>query len=135
MAKWFGKVGYAQESVEDPQNEGSYEDVIVERSYYGDVIRNTRRLVGENEVLPDITTNNQISILADPYALQNFFAMRYVEWEGALWVVSNVDVQRPRLILSLGVRYNGPKPKPSGDTTQGSQETEAPQPSESHIGW
>lgn len=108
MAKFYGKVGYAAQSVEtDP---GIYEDQIIERWYLGDVVRNTRRLVEGSEVNSDLTVDNSISILADPYALDHFHALRYVEWAGVLWVISSVDVQRPRLVLRLGGVYNGPRP-------------------------
>jgi hypothetical protein len=105
--KFFGKVGYGQ-SV-DNQN-GVWEDVITEKKYYGDVVRNSRRLATGQEVNSDLTVGNSISIVADAYASENFFAIRYVEWAGALWTVTNVEVQSPRLILWLGGVYNGPRP-------------------------
>ena len=48
--------------------------------------------------------------MADSYAEENFFAIKYVRWMGARWVVTNVEVRRPRLILNLGEVYNGPTP-------------------------
>jgi hypothetical protein len=47
--------------------------------------------------------------VADAYANENFFAILYVEWMGALWTISEVEVQSPRLLLRLGKVYNGPK--------------------------
>ena len=79
---------------------------ITERNYYGDVIRNTRRLQSADKVNDDINISNEISIVADPYANDHFYAIRYVVFQGAKWKVSNVDVQYPRLILSLGGLYN-----------------------------
>jgi hypothetical protein len=113
MAKWFGRVGYGHSA--DRQN-GVWEDEITERKYYGDVIRNTRRLVTGNEVNSDITTSNSISVMADPYALEHFFAIRYVEWTGTLWNVNEVEVQSPRLLLRLGGVYNGPTPQSASDS-------------------
>ena len=46
------------------------------------------------------------SIIADPFAYQNFHAMRYIEWMGAKWKITKVNVQSPRLILSVGGVYN-----------------------------
>jgi hypothetical protein len=77
-------------------------------SYYGDVVRNSRQLRESDKVNYDLSVGNSISIVADPYASEHFFAIRYVEWAGALWTVSNVEVQSPRLILRLGEVYNGP---------------------------
>lgn len=109
MTKFFGKVGYAAGKTE--AKPGVWKETMVERSHYGDVVRNSRRLVpSQSELNADISVGNSISIMADPYALEHFFAMRYVEWGGVLWAVENVDVERPRLILRLGGVYNGPRP-------------------------
>jgi hypothetical protein len=84
--------------------------VITEVPYFGDVVRNSRVLREGDRVNDDLSVDNSISIVADAYAIQNIFAIRYVEWMGTLWVVSNVDIQSPRLLLRLGGVYNGPKP-------------------------
>lgn len=105
MARFYGKVGYG-ETVN--LGNGIYEDQIIERQYYGDVIRNTRDLVNAEKVNDNLAVGNSISIVADPYANDHFFAIRYVEWAGTLWKVSNVEVQSPRLLLRLGGVYNGP---------------------------
>jgi hypothetical protein len=109
MARFYGKVGYG-ETVD--QGNGVHEDVITERSYSGDVVRNTRNLLDGEKVNDDLSVGNSISIVADPYALGHIFAIRYVEWAGTLWKVSQVDVQSPRLLLRLGGVYNGPKVSP-----------------------
>lgn len=103
MAKWFGKIGYAQTVETRP---GIYEDKIVDREYFGDVIRNTRRLQSSDQLNDDINISNEISIVADPFAYDNFHSIRYVEFMNSKWKVSNVDVQYPRLNLSLGGVYN-----------------------------
>lgn len=103
MAKWFGTIGYAALVETSP---GSWEEQFTERSYYGEVIRNTRRLQSTEHLNDDVNVSNEISIIADPYAINNFYSMRYVEFMGAKWKVSNVDVQYPRLKLTLGGLYN-----------------------------
>jgi len=105
MAKFFGKIGYGETVEKSP---GVWEDTIVEDNYYGDVVRNTRKLTEGESANSDITVNNSISIVSDAYANEHFFAIRYVEWAGTLWTVSEVDVQSPRLLLRLGGVYNGP---------------------------
>jgi hypothetical protein len=87
---------------------GVWKDVITETSYFGDVIRNTRQLHDGTKVNDDLSVNNSISIVADEYANEHFFAIRYVAWAGTLWAVTNVEVQSPRLLLTLGGVYNGP---------------------------
>jgi hypothetical protein len=105
MAKFFGEIGYG-ESVEKAP--GVWADVITEKQYYGDVVRNMRGLKESESTNLDLTVNNSISIVADAYANEHFFAIRYIRWMGSLWIVENVDVQAPRLILRLGGVYNGP---------------------------
>lgn len=105
MARFYGRVGYGVQTETSP---GVWEDVITERSYYGDVIRNTRQLREGENLNKDLSVQNSISIVADAYANDHFFAIRYVEWAGALWTVSDVEVQSPRLLLRLGEVYNGP---------------------------
>ena len=109
MARFFGRVGYGftEESVSAP---GVWADVIVEHSYYGDVVRNQRNLREGENLNFDLSVQNSISIVADAYANDHFFAIRYVEWAGALWTVSAVEVQSPRLLLRLGEVYNGQTP-------------------------
>ncbi len=109
MARFYGKIGFG-ESVEDPPDSGVFKDQITEHAYFGDVVRNTRGLRENQEVNADITVNNSISIVADAYANEHFFAIRYIEWAGSLWTVSDVEVQAPRLLLRLGGVYNGPRP-------------------------
>lgn len=104
MAKFYGKIGYANTVENKP---GVYEEQIVERSYYGDLIRNTRRLQSADQVNDDINISNEISIVADPYATNNFHTMRYAVFMGTKWKISNVEVSYPRLILTLGGVYNG----------------------------
>lgn len=105
MNRFFGAVGYGL-SVESAP--GVWEDAITEVSYYGNVIRNTRQLREGSLVNDDITVGNNISIVADAYANENFMSIRYIRWQGSLWTVTAVDVQAPRLVLTLGGLYNGP---------------------------
>jgi hypothetical protein len=104
MAKYYGKVGYANIAETGP---GIWKEVITERMYYGDVLKISRRLVNSESVNDNLQVNNEISIVADPFAYENFVNIRYIKWSGVLWKVSNIVVLRPRLILSLGGVYNG----------------------------
>lgn len=104
MAKYYGEIGYAETT---NAGNGVWTEVITKRNYYGDVIRNTRRLESADGLNDNVVVNNQISILADAYANQHFFAIRYASWMGVLWKVTNVEVQAPRLLLTIGDVYNG----------------------------
>ena len=102
--KWFGTIGYADQVETMP---GVWEDEITEREYFGDLTRNTRRLQMTDKLNDDIEISNEISIVSDPYANENFHSMRYAMHMGTKWKITSVEVQYPRLILSLGGIYNG----------------------------
>ena len=104
MAKYYGSVGFAETKEIRP---GVWKPDITERKYYGDIIQNIRKLESSDQVNDDINVSNRLSIVSDPYAYQNFHAIRYAEFMGTRWKVSNVEVQYPRLILTLGGVWNG----------------------------
>lgn len=103
MAKWYGEIGYAETIETRP---GVWVEQIVKRNYYGDVGRNARRLESTGNLNDNINISNEISIVSDPFANENFHAIRYIEFMGAKWKVSNVEVRYPRLILTIGGLYN-----------------------------
>lgn len=102
MAKFFGKVGYAITTETAPS---VWEELIDEREYYGDVLQFSKRYQGAQQVNDNIEINNRISILADPFAFENFLFMRYVTWHGHKWKISSVDLEYPRLVLTIGGVY------------------------------
>ncbi len=103
MAKFYGTIGYG---ISEETTPGVWEDRIVERHYYGDLVRNTRRMQNSEHLNDNINISNEISIVADPYANENFHLMRYVTFMGTKWKITSVEVQYPRLILSIGDVYN-----------------------------
>jgi hypothetical protein len=107
MAKFYGPIGYV-EQVEDPESSGVWKDKAIERTYSGDVIKTTSRVQSGEHLNDDLTIDNRISVVGDPFAYEKFHAMRYIKWMGANWKITSVEVQRPRLILTIGGVYNGP---------------------------
>lgn len=103
MAKFFGIIGYAETVETKP---GVWNEQITERVYSGDLVRNTRRLQTTDQLNDNINVANEISIISDPFANKNFHSMRYVEFMGAKWKITNVEVHYPRLILTIGGVYN-----------------------------
>lgn len=103
MAKYYGEIGYGFTKEVSP---GVWEEEITERPYYGDVIKNTRRLQNSGTVNGEVSISNRISIVSDPFASENFFAIRYAVYMGVKWTVTEVDVNYPRIILTLGGVYN-----------------------------
>lgn len=104
MAKFYGNVGFVNTVEIEP---GIWEEQNTERPYFGDVTRNTSRYQQSGGVNDNININNTISILADPYANENFQHMRYVEFMGAKWKITNAEIQYPRILLNIGGVYNG----------------------------
>lgn len=105
MARFAGNVGFGVSTETRP---GYFEDVITERSYFGDVRRAARQAVTTDKVNDDLILENTVEIVADAYASDNIFAIRYVEWAGTNWKVLNAEIQGVRLLLRLGGVYNGP---------------------------
>ena len=64
----------------------------------------------------NILLANVVSILADPFAIENCSYMAYAEIMGTKWKISEVEVQYPRLILTIGGVWNG-------DTTGTTEQT------------
>lgn len=104
MTRYYGAVGYA---VTEETSPGVWTESITERTYRGDVTKNLRRLDSGDGLNDDINISNTISIVADEYAYEHFYAIRYATFGKVKWKVSSVEVERPRLILSLGGVYNG----------------------------
>lgn len=104
MSKWFGKIGYAVTAETEP---GIWEPTIIERDYFGDMTSDRRKRQNSGEVNDNINLANVISIIADPFAYQNCSNMAYVEIMGSKWKITDVEIQSPRLLLTVGGVYNG----------------------------
>lgn len=102
MNKYYGLIGF-YEMVESAP--GVWEDSIVERPYYGDVLRRQYNYRGADKINNDVDINHSISVVMDPYAYSNFSNIRYIEWMNKKWRVSGIDVEYPRLTLSIGGEY------------------------------
>lgn len=105
MAKFYGIIGYSETKEVSP---GIWKEVITEREYCGDLLRNTNKFQSSDKLNDNINISNEVSIVADPYARDNFHLMRYVRFNNhdVRWKVISVEVQYPRLILNVGGVYN-----------------------------
>lgn len=103
MAKFYGNIGFSVFTETAP---GVWEPSIEDKKYYGDFNRNHFRPKSAGQINDNITVQNEISIIADPYAKKNFHSIKYVEYLGTKWKITSVDVQYPRLILTMGDVYN-----------------------------
>lgn len=107
MARFYGKVGFIGETTET--SPGIWKELLEARPYYGDVVRNVRRTDGGAQVNATVSVANQISVVADAFAFDHIYAIRYVEWGSTAWEVTSVEVEHPRLVLTLGGVYTGDK--------------------------
>lgn len=110
MSRWYGNVGYVV-TKESETRPGVYVPIPVERPYSGDLNKNISKWVTSGNVNDDVSLSNQISIVADPFAYENFSSIKYVEFMNAVWEVSSAEVQYPRIILTVGGVYNGKRPQ------------------------
>jgi hypothetical protein len=104
MAKFDGLLGFVQQQETSP---GVWTDVTTEKQYYGEVNRDTRRLQQGEKLNDDVVVNNLVSVVSDPFADGAIMAIRYVVWRGIKWKINSIDVQSPRIILSIREQYNG----------------------------
>ena len=107
MARFFGPIGFAVPTETRP---GVWKDRIEEHNYRGEFVSASSRWTSSSDgTNDDLTLNHKISIVADPFAQNHFHTMKYVRLRDAYWKVTGVEPRYPRLILTIGGVYNGPK--------------------------
>ncbi len=108
MARYYGRIGFLKREEESSERPSRYIPVIEERFYSGDTYKIHANQQTSEKPVDDFGINNDISIVADAYAYNNFSSMKYVEFMGTLWEVKSVTVEHPRLRISFGGVYHGP---------------------------
>lgn len=110
MAKFSGKIGYAEivDSIERP---GIWTEEIIERNHYGDVVKDYKKYESNTNHLNDtLIISNKLSIIADSFIINNAHKIRYVIFNNTRWNVVSLELNRPRILISIGGVYNGPLP-------------------------
>lgn len=103
MAKCSGKIGFALTVETSP---GVFEERIVEKPYKGNITQLNAHVEDENSINSNFRINNNISVVANKYFLENLGHMRYVTYKGLPFKITSFQVIPPRLIFSLGSVYN-----------------------------
>lgn len=104
MTKFSGNVGFKTEDVEsDP---GVWEEHYIERHMTGAIVRASTVVSNDGVINPNLRMNNNISVVGDQYSFENFSNIRYVVYMNKKWLVSDVEIKRPRIILTLGSVMN-----------------------------
>lgn len=110
MARFSGMIGFLHTKETDPENSpGVWKEVLTERQYFGDVLSNGRRWDQNGNFNDNLVINNRISVVADKFSKDNLGAMKYVKWLGDTWKITNVEIQYPRVILTIGGQYHEPE--------------------------
>ena len=105
MARFCGEIGFGDTKEVAP---GVWDDVIIEKKFRGDVILNNQTFTPGEGINDSPDLNTSISIVGTNYAFAHIKNMRYLKWNGNLWILESVEIKRPRLILRIGGVYNGP---------------------------
>lgn len=109
MNKYYGKIGFVESVKTDDDDSDVYTEQTTERYYYGDITEKGSRWQNSQYLLDNKLVTIKFSILADPYAYEHFSAIKYIEWYNKKWKVTNIDIQYPRLVLTIGDLYNEQK--------------------------
>jgi len=104
MAKFYGIIGFEDHQETQP---GVFTPQIVKRNYSGDILRSSKRNESGEQINDNISISNQFSIVADKYAYNHVYGMKYIKYMGTNWKITDVEVQHPRMILTIGGIYNG----------------------------
>ena len=103
MAKYYGMIGY---SLRQETRPGVWKEEIVEKPFCGEDVNTRSKWQTSSHLNDNIDISKQLSIVADPFAISNFYNIRYITYLGCKWKVTAVEIQRPRLILTVGGVYN-----------------------------
>lgn len=103
MPKCSGIIGYALSQETEP---GVWTDSITEKKYYGEIVKDTRRIVDNNQINDDLNINNNISVVSNKFMLENLARMKYISFLKSKWKINNVEIKPPRIIITLGSIYN-----------------------------
>lgn len=119
MARFSGKIGYATTSETSP---GVWTESMIERQYYGDIVKHFRKWStppggGIND---NLVFSQDVSVLADPYLFDNLNNMRYVVYRGIPWKIESINIDRPRVTITLGGEWNGVTADTSQSTSDNS---------------
>lgn len=120
MAKFVGTIGFLVTEEKEP---GLNVPVPKEFPYRGDLLRNNVKREGNSDSINDnINISNQISIVANLYAKDHIYEMKYLKFQmprlGGVWKITNAEVQEPRIVLTLGGVYSGITLESSGETNK-----------------
>ena len=102
MAKYYGMIGFA---IQEETRPGVWEDIIEKRPYKGDILHSGRRYDNSENINDNVTLTNRFSIISDAYLYSHIPALRYLEYMGEKFKITSVEIDRPRVTISVGGVY------------------------------
>lgn len=107
--RFAGLVGYIETEETSP---GIHLPVETTRKMRGDVLsaktQNSQDgRTTETSLYKDIRLSHRFSLVGDAYSFKNYMYLKWIIVEGHKWEVSSVEIQSPRLLISIGGLYNG----------------------------
>jgi hypothetical protein len=104
MTKYAGLVGYVTQEETVPGVWSSVETPLIMK---GDIIRETSSSQDDGKVNSNISLNHRVSLIGGAYSFKNYYFMKWIEIDGRKWEISSIEIQRPRIIVTLGGLWNG----------------------------
>lgn len=101
--KYYGNIGFV---VTEETSPGVWSPTTVLKKYYGDMLRLMRNTTSGEHINDGLQFNSQISILCDPWFDEHLSQIKFVEFMNCRWKIASVDVNYPRINLTLGGLYN-----------------------------
>lgn len=100
------EVGFIGFKFTQNNGHGVWKPTKVEKKYYLDVNRvSWYNRDSQQTVNGTFTINNSVSVLLNPFLLEHYTQIEWIEIHGTKWKVSSVDLEPPRITLSIGERY------------------------------
>lgn len=102
MAKYHGKLGFVLTEQTSP---GTWTPRTEIREVTGDVLQRTVRENDSQSINPNVTFDQQISIVYDSFMTQHMFVLEWIEWFGKRWKISKIDIRPPRMNITIGSEW------------------------------
>jgi len=103
MSRCVVDVGYSSTIETKP---GIFEDEYREVSHVALVLSSKTAWVRGARAGDDVELNQRLSIIPTPDTYANVGAIKYVTYYGVKWKVISINMQRPRMVLTVGGIFN-----------------------------
>lgn len=106
MSRFAGTVGY---TVQEETTPGVWTTVEKTRKMKGDIMKQVASHQSSEYLHDDVVLSHRVSLIGDAYAFDNYFNISWVKMDTQKWKVASIEVDRPRIIVTLGGVWNESK--------------------------